>query len=237
MIGLVGAMLGASIAVVDDGPITLQVAGLGGVPADGVTAVVLNVTAVAPTAGGYVTVSPTGSPRPVVSNLNTRPGVTTPNLVFVKLGAFGRVDLYNSSGTLNLLADVAGYYTTGSGSLFHALAPVRVLDTRSGIGAPTATVTAGHPVTLQVGGIAGLPATGVTAVVLNVTAVLPTSAGFVTVYPAGQNRPLASNLNALLGVTAPNLVVAAVSGDGKVVLDSSAAGLDLVADLAGYDAG
>ena len=71
---------------------------------------VLNVTAVAPTAGGFITVYGPGS-RPAVSNLNFVAGQTVPNLVIVPVSATGSVKLFNgSSGTTHLLADVAGYY-------------------------------------------------------------------------------------------------------------------------------
>ena len=48
--------------------------GRGGLPATGVGAVVLNVTATGPTAQGYLTVYPTGGTRPTASNLNFMPG-------------------------------------------------------------------------------------------------------------------------------------------------------------------
>jgi len=60
---------------------TLQVTGRSGVPTTGVGAVVLNITAVAPTTGGYLTIHPTGTPKPNASNLNFAPGQTIPNLV------------------------------------------------------------------------------------------------------------------------------------------------------------
>ncbi|MEI2655540.1 MAG: hypothetical protein V9G12_25950 [Microthrixaceae bacterium] len=47
-----------------------------------------------------------------VSNLNYVPGQTVPNLVTVKVGANGKVDLFNSTGWVNVIADVVGYYTT-----------------------------------------------------------------------------------------------------------------------------
>ena len=99
------------LAVVAHGTVHLQVTGRGGVPASGVSAVVLNVTAVTPTSGGYLTVYGTGSARPGVSSLNFVAGQTVPNLVIAPVGTGGKVDLYNgSSGTIQILADVSGYY-------------------------------------------------------------------------------------------------------------------------------
>ena len=116
--------------VVAGGAVTLAVPGL---PA-GATAVTLNVTATNVSGSGFVSVYPAGSARPGVSNLNVRPGVTVPNLVTVALGAGNAVTLYSSAGSLDLLADLAGYFTAGAGAGFTAVSPVRVLDTRSGCG-------------------------------------------------------------------------------------------------------
>lgn len=87
----------------------VQVAGQGGVPANA-TGVVMNVTATQTTAAGYITVWPTGEPQPVTSNLNVNPGQDVPNLVTAKLGATGRLSVFNFGGSVQILADVAGYY-------------------------------------------------------------------------------------------------------------------------------
>jgi hypothetical protein len=70
------------------------------------------VTAAGPTASSYVTVYPDGRTRPTASNLNFTAGETIPNLVTVPVGANGKVDFYNFTGTVNLVADVAGYFTS-----------------------------------------------------------------------------------------------------------------------------
>ena len=115
----------------------LRVMGVGGVPATGATAVVLNVTVDAPLTAGFITAWPSGEGQPTVSNLNYVAGQTVPNLVTVKVGANGRVNLYNSQGYTHVIADVVGYYTATrptSGGLFTAVTPGRVLDTRIGTG-------------------------------------------------------------------------------------------------------
>ena len=224
---------GAPVGKVGPGSTTvLQVAGRGGVPAFGAGAVVLNVTATDPTANGYITVFPTGVPAPLASNLNINVGQTVPNLVVVKLGVAGQVSLFNQAGETNLVADVAGWFPEGSG--LQPMSPTRVLDTRGGNGAPIGPVTAGGEVRLQIAGRGGVPAAGAASVVLNVTVTEPTSAGFVTVYPSGSDRPLASNLNFTPGQTIPNLVVAKLGPDGAVTLFNSAGNTHLVADVAGW---
>jgi hypothetical protein len=182
------------VAVAPGGTVHLQVAGRGSVPASGISAVALNVTATAPTRTGYVTVYGDGSARPGVSSLNFVAGQTVANLVIAPVGADGKVALYNgSAGTVQLLADVSGYFLSGVPAVagaFGSLAPLRLLDTRTGLGA--ATVAPGGTVHLQVEGRGGVPATGISAVVLNVTATAPSKAGFVTVYGDGTGRPVPS---------------------------------------------
>ena len=96
------------------------------VPAAGVGAVSLNVTVTGPDADGYVTVYTCGG-RPVVSSLNYVAGQTVPNAVIAPVSGSGEVCFY-SDANVDLIADVNGYFPTGSG--FVALAPVRRLDTR-----------------------------------------------------------------------------------------------------------
>jgi hypothetical protein len=203
-----------------------------GVPT-GVSAVVLNVTAVGPTASGYITAYADGTTRATVSNLDFVRGQTVPNLVTVKVGSNGKVDLFNGSGgTVNLVADIAGYYIGGvptDPGAFNPVAPQRLLDTRSS-GAVPSNGTVSLPVT---GGSTHIP-TGISAVILNVTAVSPTASGYVTVYPT-RVRPLASNLDFARGQTVPNLVIVKVGPDGKVVLFNGSGGsTQLLADVAGY---
>ncbi|MFC8505142.1 hypothetical protein ACFU3J_00220 [Streptomyces sp. NPDC057411] len=216
------------------GTVKLKVAGVDGVPATGVTAVVLNVTAVTPSTNGFLTVFPDGRPVPSASSLNYTANRTLSNLVTVAV-TNGTVNLRNSGGALDVVADVAGYYTSaqGAGSALTSIDPTRFLDTRYGTGAPKARVGAGGSVKLRVAGVKGVPATGVTAVVMNVTAVAPASNGFVTVYPDGQSVPTASNINYSAGETLPNLVVVPVV-NGSVVLRNSAGSVDLLADVTGY---
>src|SRR5664279_4415802 len=72
---------------------------------------------------------------------------------------------------------------------FGSVAPLRVLDTRSGTGAPAAAVRAGATPAAKVTGPGGVPATGVSAVVLNVTVTAPTAGGFITGYASGSPLP------------------------------------------------
>ena len=216
----------ASAGLLSESTFELPVAGRGGVPVDAV-AVVLNVTVVRPASAGFVTVWPCGAPRPNASNLNFGGGQTVANLVIVKLGLNGKACFATSAYT-DVLADVSGYFPAGS-SYAPIANPTRLLDTRSGT-APA--VDAESVQQLVVTNRAGVPADA-KAVVVNVTVTRPAAAGFMTVWPCGQTKPTASNLNFASGQTVPNLVLAKVGALGMVCLSSSAT-TDLIVDIAGY---
>jgi hypothetical protein len=217
----------------------LLVAGQGGVPTTGVSAVVLNVTVTNPSAAGYLIVFPAGVAMPLASNLNFVAGQTVPNLVTVGLGTGGKVTIYNGYGSVDVVVDVAGYYSDpasspGPDGLFNPLVPSRLLDTRSGNGAPAAKLSPGQTLNLQVTGRGGVPLTGVAAVVMNVTVTRPSSAGYLTVWPAGGATPLASNLNFVAGETVPNRVMVGIGTGGQVSIFNGLGFTDVVADVNGW---
>ena len=220
------------------GVIDLVVAGRGGVPSNDVVAVVLNVTATNPTASGYIAAWPSEMAQPLASNLNFTPGKTVPNLVIANVGTNGKVSLYNSAGTTDLIADVAGYFSVGTD--LNTLSPARLLDTRAGFATidgqfqGTGALSTGGTLTLAIGGRDGIPSSGVGAAILNVTAVQPTAMGYLTLWPSDAAQPWASNLNFMPGDDIPNLVISKVSASGDVSIYNSAGNTDVVADVAGW---
>jgi predicted outer membrane repeat protein len=225
--------------VTDGGTIAPQVLGVGPVPAAGVAAVVINVTATQVAGPSYVTVWPDG---PVVdtSSLNiSESGETTANTVIVPVGDDGRIRLLTLRSA-HLLGDVIAYVTDGTApiddtGLFVALEPDRLFDTRAGeqpAGAPKGMLDAGDEITVDMAGRAGLPA-DVGSILMNVTATQST-AGFVTVYPSMTVRPTASTVNPNPdGDTRANSTFAAVGTDGAVSFYTLSA-THLLADTAGY---
>ena len=212
----------------------LTTSGTGGVPAGSQIPVVLNVTVTRPAAGGYLTVYCDGSVRPAVSSVNFRPGQTVANLVVTPACIGGKVALYNGSGGhIDVLADAFGYFRPGLATArgsYQPLTPVRLLDTRPGTPL-AAQASAALPVT----GRGGIPLTGASSVLITVTALGGSSAGYVTVYGGGGARPLASQLNFPAGGTVANLLVAPIGALGRVALfNGSSAGIDLLADAVGY---
>jgi hypothetical protein len=220
----------------------------GKLPADGVlvvtptqgvvgtdaTAVVLNVTATEADGPGYLTVYPCDQPRPLASNVNYQAGQNVPNLVAAAVAADGTVCIFTLSPT-HVVVDVNGWYPAASA--YTPMAPLRVLDTRDGTGVDrSGKVPADSTVRLHLSGDGGPIPAAATAAVLNVTVTEPDGPGFVTVYPCGQPRPLASNLNYVAGQNVPNLVTAPIGADGDVCLYTMSE-THLVADLSGWHPG
>ena len=232
----------------------LRVLGVGGVPASGVSAVLLNVTAIEPATNGFLTIGPrpAGSGDlfddqhsfgdwPNASNLNVRAGQTAPNLVLARVGAGGRIRLYNYGYPLHMVADIAGWFDTGSsvtspsGLGFFGVTPTRILDTRNGIGgaAGVARFEVGDDRVIPIRGVAGVPSDA-ESVVVNITAVDPTGTGYVTAYPSGTSVPDASNLNVRRNQDRPNLAVVRIGADGAIRLTTREAATHLLVDVQGY---
>ena len=226
--------------------IALQVASRGGVPATGAEAVVLNLTATnaSGAVSSFLTAFPAGLPVPNASNLNFVAGQTVANRVIVRLGSSGQVDLFNAAGWVDAVVDVGGWYTDGAaastGSTFTGVTPVRILDTRIGVGGFNSKLPAGGTIAVQVSGWGGVPLmtstspVPPTAVVLNVTATNPTTDTFLTVYPDGATRPGTSDLNVVAGQSLPNLVVVRIGTDGMVDVYNPAGTTDVIFDVVGW---
>ncbi len=225
----VGGRLGA---IGTDETVNVQITGQGGVP-DGALSVALNVTSVNATESTYFSAFPAGLPVPSSSSLNPQPGRAIPNMVLVGIGAGGMVSIFNKFGQADCIVDVLGYFHPSDGCGLEPLVPERLLDTRVGLGAPAGRVGAGGVVELQVAGVGGVPATGCDAVVLNLTAVMPSSAGFLTSWPTGQPQPYISNVNYEPGRVIPNLMVCKLGAGGKLSIYVSDGDVDLIADVVG----
>jgi hypothetical protein len=218
----------------------MPVLGVSGIPLTGVTAVSLNLTAVGPTAEGYMTVWPCGSSQPGTSNVNFVKDQIVPNAVIAPVDSTGKVCIASSVAS-HVVVDVNGWFGTTSG--LNAVTPTRVFDTRSGAGGvPAAKVGAvdgsGSALEVSVLSAIGQSAGAVAAVSLNVTATSTSASkfgGYVTAYPCGE-RPNASNLNFVSNQSVPNAVIVPVSVTGTVCFYVYGQA-DLIADVNGWFAG
>jgi|HubBroStandDraft_6_1064221.scaffolds.fasta_scaffold00526_18 DNA-binding beta-propeller fold protein YncE len=232
---------------------TVQVGGISGsnVPATGVSAVVVNVTAIAPSTGTYLTLFPAGGTRPNgTSNLNPATGSVVANLVEVAVSSGGAINVFNNAGTVNIAIDVEGYVSTttsGTTGLYNPVAPTRICDTRAASGIASNQcdlggqhpIVAGSPLTFNVHGSGSpIPASGVSAVVFNLTAIAPTANTALTAYAGGASEPHASNLNLLKNATVPNRVIVPVpagcSSTCTVTIANSVGSVNVAIDVDGW---
>lgn len=225
---------GFSVTPVTGGTfIEVDVAGPLGLPVSEIAggAVALNLTGILPTNQTYLQVFPGQEDRPLSSNLNLVPNQTLPNMVIAKVGANGKVNVFNAVGYTHSAVDLVGYFPPGSD--FTATSPSRVLDTRPGInvGAGAGRVGQGQSVVLDLNG--QVPANA-GAVVLNVTAINASAESYVSVFPAGEPQPFVSNLNFAPGETIANLVVVKLDSANQLRLFNAVGDVDLAADLMGW---
>jgi hypothetical protein len=139
---------------------------------------------------------------------------------------------YGSLGAYQLVVSAPQGPSPGVGAAtFTPVTPVRLVDTRNGIGGIT-RIGSGRQVVVQVTGTASVPATA-TAAVVNVAAVNPSSPGFVTVYPCSDSVPDTSTLNFVGGQTVANTTIAALSGAGQLCVWTFA-DTDILVDITGW---
>ena len=158
--------------------------------------------------------------------------VTTTRVRWAALGALVAAAI--GTGTLALVS--AG---GGTASAFVPITPCRLLDTRSTspVGPRSTPINPGESLTVQVTGSNGscvIPATA-TAIVINVTVVSPSAAGYITLFPADVALPNASNLNFAAGQNpTPNLVTVSLSSVGALKIFNAAGTVNVLGDIAGY---
>ena len=200
-----------------------------GVDADA-RAVVVNVTSVGATRRGFLTGYAANTAAPATSFLNPDgSGAAHAASVILPVSVNGFTITSSAGG--HVVVDLLGWFTgdsapSSSDGLFVAVAPTRLLDTRSDL--PRLWPTGAREV--------ASPVASAAAVVTNVTSVDAEGIGYVTAYPAGTVLPPTSSLNAAhRNATTPNLAITAVSTRGTAYYSSR--GTDLIVDISGYFTG
>lgn len=217
---------------------SLQVTGVGGVPAQNVGAVTLTVTAVDPGTTAQVMGRPDAS-QPSTLVMVYEPQNTS-NTVTLAVSATGKVELLAETA-INLVVDVQGYYTSTENGVadggFVPLSGARLADTRSGEGINRGSLAPGATMTTQVTGKAGVPA-GASAVVANFIVINEGSGkGNFTPYAAGTSKPsMALNYSTSTGLPRSMSAQVPVSADGKMSLTNVAGGspINIIIDIQGY---
>lgn len=211
-------------------------------------AVLVNLTYVEPRQDGFLVAWAAGGSRPATSNVNARRGGVAANAAVVPVDASGRIDVLTNTDA-HVVVDLLGRFEAAPGPVsagrIVAIAPHRLADTRAAPGPGEAYTRRAAPpvdvVNVPALGRGGVPASGVSAVVLTVTAVADTTAGgatsgggWVAASPGGAPLPPISTTNTDPGSDVrANLVVVPVGPDGSV--DLHLFGVPhVIADVTGY---
>ena len=211
------------------------------VPA-GAQAIAANITVTEPQSAGYVTVYPCGAQLPAASSVNVDAGETAANLV--QVGASnGEVCVY-SFMRAHVVVDLVGTYDTAADGLhYQSVAPVRVADTRSGVGTVRGMVAfdAGRFGVLSAQAPVALPAVpgNVRAVMTSLIVVSARSGGWGVIGPCRDDAMRApsptSTLNYSAGaIVANQSIVATRATSNRDVCSYSTSPAYHVVDLVGW---
>lgn len=201
------------------------------------TAVVLQVTASHATAGTFVTAYKPGSKVPSATELSIGPGETRSATIVVPVDSKGRVSLYTHAGSVDVKASMEAFYlpfpvATDINRPMTAITAVRVLDTRTGKGAPRRPIPATGRITFKTTGFTGVPATA-TGVWMNVTAFGPTANGSLTVWGDRTYQPSEPAVTFLRGQTVSTLVYLPLT-HGRASIYNPYGAVNVAADVQGY---
>lgn len=132
----------------------LKIAGANGVLATA-TAVAVNLTTTAASGAGYLEAYPTGAVPASLTSLTYGTAAVASLAADVPIGTGGQITIYNHGNITDVIADITGYYTPatgGTGEMYHAVNPTRLVDTRNGTGISTgkaAAIGSNHTYTIS----------------------------------------------------------------------------------------
>ncbi len=202
------------------------------------TAVTGNLTVTDATSIGYVSVGPTIAAVPSTSTLNVAAGSTVANGVTVALKS-GKLEAVwdgTAGSSADVIFDVTGYFTAGSGGLsFYPIAPVRLLDSSVNLGL-TGTFASRTTRLFTIGGTAGVPS-GAAGIAGNLTVLTPSTAGWALVSPEIVATPTTSTLNVASGHSEANGFDVALGASGHVALEwagTTGSTANIALDITGY---
>ncbi len=223
---------------------TVRVDG-GFAPVPAGSSVLVNLVGTGATEPTSVSTAAAGGPTPAglaAPTLSLAPGDTLPTMTVVGVGEGGAITVVNRAGSVDLLVDLVAVLPPSVG---RSLAPARLVDTRLGAPAapgsttpplPAGPLAPGTTRTVAVLGRGGVPAEGVSSVMLTVTGIQPASTGAVGVWGAGP-PPRTSAVVVPAGAVRPGFAVVPVSPDGTVQLAVAGSAMDVVVDVVGWLSG
>lgn len=205
----------------------------------GTNAVALNVTAVAGSGPGYLTVWPgAAATPPATSTVNFTPHQVVANMTVV--GASGATPSFSvgngGASPVDVVVDVVGWYSSApslaaGGLRFTPVSPVRIVDTRTptGLAGPIAAGGTGVVTTSTAVGDGNTQ-----AIVANLTALGDSASTFLAAFP-GPTWGGTSSLNLAAQQTGSNMIMTGVVGPTRTFdLLNHTGSAQVLVDLAGY---
>lgn len=203
----------------------LQVAGNGGIPADGVGVVALNVTVTGASQLGTLTLGPSGAAAGDLVAMSYPAGATTSSVILARVAGNGRLSVASSAGCVHVVVDALGWFTVGEpgpGGL-RASTSQRIVQSD-----PATPVCAASPLTVEIPG-----ASAGDAVVLSMVATEPDRDAGVTVKAAGATSSDRADLTASAGAATSALAIERVGDGGAVTITVSGGCVPLAVDVLG----
>lgn len=221
----------------------VRLGGINGVPLQ-TNGVVVSVTAANATTSGWLSLM-NDRYVPQSSSLNYRPGPARSNLVLALTDGSGYTYVYNSASSTDVIIDVVGFNAVDTvvrsgvvepGSQFEPVDSTRIFDTRwAGAGGP---LSAGEVIDVPFE-VAPEVDPGVTAAVVNLTAITPAAGGYLSAFPAELSTANVSQLSFARGATTAALAIVPVSHDADglpvfSIRNGSSGATGLAVDVVGY---
>ncbi len=213
----------------------LQIQGVAGLPASGISAVTVTLTLLTPATAGSVSVFPSGTTWSGAATVSFTAANTQQNTVTAQLGSDGAISVRNNAtAALHVVADVVGYYAAGP-AVPGGYRPVplqRLYDSRAAGAQP---VQPGYSAQVLVTGRGGIPASNVSAAMVNLTVLSPPATGSASINSVGTSPDGATSVSFTAGRTEQTMLAVTVGTDGAFRMsNNSGAAQQFVVDIVGY---
>jgi hypothetical protein len=226
---------GYSTPIASGGTDTVQVTGVGSIPA-GVSDVYMAVEVISPSSAGCLNDYDTDLGDPTVAgicDLSFDAGSNASLTDIAQVSSAGTVSFTNESGgTVGVAAVVFGYYQDGTGS---TAGETYVPVAQQNVGSQTQSIPGGGQITVQVAGVADIPSAAVGAA-LSIGLKNGTAAGYISAWPTGGSSNSSPTISYLAsGAVVHGMYQGALSASGQItILNQGSAAVTITVGSEGY---
>jgi hypothetical protein len=213
--------------------VRFSVAGQGAIPA-GAAAVTINMTVLGPALAGSISVFPGDTAWNGAASISFAAKQAKQNMITAKLGGNGTLAVRNNIGSaIQVIGDVVGYYTGGTANTpgsFQSIPMQRAFDTRPSSPLAPASVTR-----MQIAGRGVVPASGVAAVLANLTVISPARAGSVSTWASNAAWDGSASESFAALRSEQDVLAISLGPDGAAMIrNNTGVAVQVVLDLIGY---